>query len=345
MKTANEKFSEEEITFKEFILKIIGWIKYLCSYWYVLLSLGIVGACCGYFYAKTKHVTYLATTTFVLETSENSGVGLSQYAGLASMVGLDLGGAGGGIFQGDNIIELYKSRRMIEAALLLPCKADNNKLLIDRFLANEKDMESWRGKDPAIKDRFRDSILMESVSRINQKYLNVAKPDKKLSIIKVDVTFGDEILAKEFNEGLVKEVNEFYIKTKLKKSLNNIAILEHKTDSVKKILNGGITNIAAIIDATPNLNPTRQAQRLVPSQKSQFSVEANKAILEHLIQNLELAKMNLLKESPLIQVVDIPIYPLQSFKVSKFSYILFSFIFFVFLGIFYFILKKVIVDA
>lgn len=45
----------------------------------------------------------------------NKGAGLSQYASLASMAGIDLGGSSsGGIFQSDNILELYKSRLMIE---------------------------------------------------------------------------------------------------------------------------------------------------------------------------------------------------------------------------------------
>ncbi|WP_394676766.1 lipopolysaccharide biosynthesis protein [uncultured Sphingobacterium sp.] len=336
----------KEVTFKEFLKRTIIWSRYLMRHWYLLLGLGILGSACGFFYAQSKQITYLATTTFVLESSENSGMGLSQYAGIASMVGVDLGGSGGGIFQGDNIIELYKSRKMIEAALMLPSTSDTSKLLMDRFIDNEKDLGKWSSeKKSAAGERAKDSIVLEAVSRINRKYLSVVKPDKKLSIIKVDVKFNDEIFAKEFNEGLVKEVNDFYIKTKTKKSLNNIAILQHKTDSVRAVMNGNIATTAIIIDATPNLNPTRQAQRLVPSQKSQFSAETNKAILEHLIQNLELAKMNLLKEAPLIQVVDIPIYPLQIFKVSKIMCIAFSFIFFVFFGVLYLIIKRTLADV
>ncbi|RZK72865.1 MAG: hypothetical protein EOO92_19480 [Pedobacter sp.] len=97
----------------------------------VMLFTGVLALAYGYF----KKPVYIATTTFVLENGESGGGGLSQYMGIASMMGIDLGGAGGGgIFQGDNIIELYKSRNMIERALLHPLVRDSTQLLIDRYI-------------------------------------------------------------------------------------------------------------------------------------------------------------------------------------------------------------------
>src|SRR5690606_6776290 len=116
---------------------------------------------------------------------------------------------------------------------------------------------------------------------------------------------------------LVREVNEFYIQTKTKKSTDNIAILEAKVDSVRTVMSGAIYSAAKVSDATPNLNPTRQVQRIVPAQEAQFSAEANKAILSQLLQNLELSKMNLLQEQPLIQLVDQPVYPLKVDRIGK----------------------------
>ncbi len=116
---------------------------------------------------------------------------------------------------------------------------------------------------------------------------------------------------------MVNTVNDFYIRTKTKKSQDNIAILQRKTDSVRAVLNGSISSGAIVLDATPNLNPTRQAQRTIPIQRSQFSAETNRAILGQLVQNLELSKMNLMKESPLIEKIDEPIFPLDKNSTSK----------------------------
>lgn len=322
--------SSDEISLKELILKTQEWFKYLLSKWYVLVLAGILGGIGGFFYAKSQKPLYTASTTFVLEAGDSGG-SLGQYAGMAAMMGIDLGGAGGGIFQGDNLLELYKSRKMIEAALLTSNEESNNQILLEQYLEITKSKERWKTKVPALldvdftkdvqpsvaKQRLRDSIIADAVIAINKNILQVSKPDKKLSIIKVDVISEDESFSKEFNEALVREVNEFYVQTKTKKSLDNIAILQHKTDSVRSVMNGAISSAAVIIDATPNLNPTKQAQRVVPAQRSQFSAETNRAILGQLVQNLEMSKMALLKEAPLIQKVDEPIYPLAVKKLGK----------------------------
>ncbi len=155
------------------------------------------------------------------------------------------------------------------------------------------------------------------VNDINENYLVVAKPDKKLSIINVEVKANDEAFAKVFNEQIVKNVNDFYIQTKTKKALENVAILKQKVDSVGEVMSDAIYAAAAVSDATPNLNMTRQVQRAAPMQRSQFTAETNKAILGELVKNLEMSKMALLKETPLIQVVDEPVYPLDKEKLGK----------------------------
>ncbi|MDR2270630.1 MAG: lipopolysaccharide biosynthesis protein [Sphingobacterium sp.] len=323
--------TREELSLKQLILKVKGWFTYLLLKWYILVMAIILGAVASFFYAKSRKPIYKASTTFVLEAggNNNNGGGMSQMAGLAALAGIDLGNTGGGIFQGDNLFELYKSRKMIEAVLLERSSSDSTKLLVDRYLEMEKIRDKWKEKKkellqidfakkvPDHLQRQRDSILQTIVKDINKNKLTVGKNDKKSAIIKVDVKSTDEIFSKEFNESLVAQVNDFYIKTKTKKSLDNIEILQRKTDSVRAVMNGSISSAAVAIDATPNLNPTRQAQRLVPTQRSQFSAETNKAILGQLIQNLEMAKMNLMKEAPLIQKVDEPVLPLEVDKIGK----------------------------
>lgn len=316
-----------EISLKEFILKIIVWYRYLLSKWLVIISLGALGGILGFAYASYKKPVYIATTTFVLEENDKGG-GLGQYGAIASLAGIDLGGGGGGIFQGDNIMELYKSRIMVENTLLSTIKyKGQEQLLIDRYIQLNKFRESWN-KDPLLKNvdfhlkggqkftRAQDSLLGVFVNDIAKNYLFVSKPDKKLGIISVDVKSNDELFAKLFNDQIVKNVNDFYVRTKTKKSLANLEILQHQTDSVRNVLNGAIYNSAAVADATPNLNPTRQVLR-APAQRSQYNAEANKAILSQLLQNLELSKIALRKETPLIQVIDEAIFPLKKEKLGK----------------------------
>src|SRR5690606_41692662 len=88
--------NEDEISLKELILKIKEWMAYLWSKKWTIIIAGIIGDALGLAYSFIKKPIYTATTTFVLESGEKGG-GLGAYAGLASMVGIDLGGGGGGI--------------------------------------------------------------------------------------------------------------------------------------------------------------------------------------------------------------------------------------------------------
>ncbi len=315
-----------EVSVKEIIIKIRMCLKYVKTQWLPILILGIIGAGLGLTYSIIKKPTYTAVCTFVLEEGGKSGLG--QYAGLASLAGIDLGGGGGGgIFQSDNIIELYKSRLMLEKALLSEVTLDGkNELLIDRYIEFNKLRKVWKDKDhidnisftgnPENFTRSQDSIISSMVESFNKDLLKVDKLDKKLSIIAVEVVSKDELFAKAFNLKLVETVNNFYTLTKTKKSNQNVIVLQRQADSVKMILNSSLSGVASAIDANPNANPQLLALR-VPSQKKQIDVQANTAIYAEMVKNLEVSKISLRQDIPLIQIIDKPVLPLLKTKVSK----------------------------
>ena len=317
----------EEISINGLIETVSILLKYLISKWLFLLLFSIIGGLAGFCFALYSKPVYTASSTFVLEESGSSS-SLSQYAGLASMVGIDLGGGGSGIFQGDNLLELYRSRTMIEKTLLSEVEINGKRdLLINRFISINNLRKKW-ADDPKLMrfiftkeligthTRIQDSIVGTVVTEINKKYLTVSKPDKKLNIIQVIVKANDELFAKLFNDQIVKNVNDFYVQTKTKKAQDNLDILQHQTDSVKRELNGAISGIAMSLDANPNVNPARQILK-VPSQKRQVDVQANTAILEELVKNLEISKMSYRKDAPLIQLIDTPVFPLMREQLGK----------------------------
>lgn len=93
-------------------------------------------------------------------------------------------------------------------------------------------------------------------------------------------------------------------------------ILQRQTDSIRAVLNGSIVGVATAVDNTFGLNPAMQVQKTTIS-KRQFDVQANTTILTQLVTNLEMAKVSLRKETPLIQVIDKPILPLKKEKAGK----------------------------
>jgi uncharacterized protein involved in exopolysaccharide biosynthesis len=319
----------DEISLKELILKIKEWWSYLLSQWKLIISIAFIGSLLGLGYAFTQKPIYKAEFSFVLE-DEKSGGGLGGALGLASQFGLDLGGGGGGgIFAGDNLLELMKSRSMVQKALLSPINANGKSQSLADYYISFRDMrDAWEEKpqlanlryaihaDASKFNREQDSVLMAVHEEIIKNFLTVAKIDKKLSILKVSVRTEDESFSKAFTEALVSEVSQFYVETKTKKSASNVAILQHQTDSVRNQLNRAISGVAQSNDAIPNLNTARQVLRSTGQQR-QIDVQANTAILTELVKNLELSKLSLRKETPLIQVIDKPILPLPVEKFGK----------------------------
>lgn len=344
---------DNEITIKQMVINLQAWASYLFAKWKIFVIAGILGGILGLFYSVLQTPLYSATTTFVLESGDTRS-NLGRLAGVAAIAGLDLGPGSSGLFQGDNILELYRSRTMIVQTLLSKTHPDTSELLIDRYIAFNELKERWKD-NPILSDldfsvsseqlgineqRVRDSVLTKFANDIRENLLIVDKPSKKLSIIQVDVVSPDEIFSKSFNDILVSRVNDFYIQTKTQKTTTNIALLEAKVDSVRRVMEGAIYSAARIADATPNLNPTRQSQRVVPVQGAQFSAEANRVMLSQLLQNLELARMTLAQEQPLIQLVDRPVYPLPVVRVGKLKAIIIGIFLVGFLTLAFLVIQK-----
>ena len=318
----------DEISLKELIEKGREWYQYLLSKWKVIVLAGIIGAALGLTYSFVKKPIYTATLSFALE-DEKGGGGLGGALGLASSFGLDLGGSGGGVFTASNLTELFKSRSMVEQTLLSPVIVDGKTIsLAEMYIQNKEWRNNWKEKPALAKlefapnanreqfTRVQDSILGAIYKDLSKSALSVGQRDKKIAIISIDVSSTNELFAKYFCEALAKEVSDFYIDTKSKKSRENMLILERQTDSIRRELNGAITGVAVANDNTFALNPAMNVRR-APSARRQVDVQANTAILTELVKQTELAKVTLRKDTPLIQIIDKPILPLAKERFGK----------------------------
>jgi uncharacterized protein involved in exopolysaccharide biosynthesis len=320
----------DEISLKELIQKISEWYRFLLTKWKLILFVGIIGGLIGFTYAYFQKPTYKAVLTFALEEEKSGGGGLGGALGLASSLGIDLGASGGGAFAGANLIELMKSRLLVEKTLLNPIEVGGKTISIaEYYIQINKLREAWNtnpalkniqflpNEDRAIYTLQQDSILKNIYLGVTATAnLNIGQKDKKVSIISIDVTSQDEKFSKIFCENLAKETSEYYVEIKSKKAKMNVDILQHQADSIRAELNGAITGVAAATDNVFNLNAAMNVKR-TPGAKRQVDVQANTAMLTSLVSNLEMSKMALRKETPLIQVIDKPIYPLEKEKVSK----------------------------
>ena len=97
----------------------------------LLVLVGLVGGLLGLTYSLWRHTKYQAEITFLVEENKAGGGLLSS---LGSQIGIDvssMAGAGNSVISGDNMLELLKSKSMMQECLLTPFQKDSNYLLAD----------------------------------------------------------------------------------------------------------------------------------------------------------------------------------------------------------------------
>jgi hypothetical protein len=329
---STSNMDSDEISLKELILKLQEWWKYLLSKWLFIVIAMSLGAIGGFIYASMKKPLYIAELTFVLDDGKQESA-LGNYAGIASQFGFNLGGEGGkGVFEGQNLLTFMLSRSMIERTLLTTVDVKGKKETLAEFYININRLrKKWikansklqnirflPGASPSEFTLEQSSLIGSIYGDLVERYLVVGVQNKKSSFLSVKVTSNNELFSKYFAEALVKVVSDFYVDTKIKKSLNNVTILKHQVDSVRGKFNSAVSGVASAIDANPNPNRARQSLG-VPTQRKQVDAQANQAMLIELMKNLAISQISLREETPLIQVIDRPVLPLPKIIFTQFK--------------------------
>lgn len=348
-------FDNDEISLKELILKMKDWFVFFKSKWKTIFLAGVVGGFIGLTVAWLDKPIYKANLTFAMEEEKGGTGGLTGALGLASSFGIDLGGAGGGgAFAASNLAALMKSHLIIEKVLLDSYNINGKtRTLADYYIQIKELRKQWSQKpnlqniqflpntDRSKFNRLEDSILFQFHKELTKKEnLDIIQKDKKVTILAIEVNSEDELFSKLFCEAVANETSEFYIQTKSKKARLNTNVLQKQADSVRAVLNNNITGVAREADNVYNLNPTLNV-RSSNSRKIQVDVTANTEVLKQLIVQLELSKITLRKETPLIQLIDRPFLPLEKEKLSKFKSLIFGAFFAGFLAILYLVFSRI----
>jgi len=320
---STETIPEKELTLKLVIVKTLGFYRFVVANFLFILMFGLAGMIAGITYTWLQDPAYEATVTFTAEEDRNAMSGLQ---GIAAQFGFNVGETST-IFSGDNLSALIQSRKIITRALLLPVVINNTKTnLLNMYMdiyMNKKDISDTALKnisfpleqDVSTYSRLQDSVLNSICSSLIKKNVSALKPDKRLDIFAIVCTSKNEVFSVEMTKQLVSVVSSFYIETKTKRSAQTVSILQSKADSIKREYDIALSGRAAISDA--NLNPAFQSPQ-VAVQKRQTDITVLSTAYTELIKNLEIAKFNLLQNTPLIQVIDEPETPLKKIKSSRF---------------------------
>jgi hypothetical protein len=279
----------------------------------------VVGGLLGLGYAALKPTTYQSNISFFVEDSKSSSSSLMSM--VAGQFGLDLGSltGGNGVLAGDNVLELAKSKFLLQRALQTPyplAGKDSTYSLADHYIATMGWHEKWKNNSKigyavsfaTNKNKFtrqEDSLFGIVLKRVVEKELSISKPDKKLGFYAIDVETRDELLSKLLAQQLLATTTSFYIDGKTGRLRKNLDRLQHRVDSLGVIVNARTlaTAQAAVtnqIDINPALASGIAASTEIKAKDKTFA----NIVYGELLKNLEVAKTALIQETPSIVIVD-----------------------------------------
>lgn len=301
----------------------ISVLHYLIKKWYFLVLSLIIGGIIGYFTMPVVAPTYTANISFVLSTGDPRGN--NGLAGLAAQLGFDGTTSGNdNMFSGDNIIELFKSRSLIGSALMSVVDTSTHQTLLN-YIAQKKYSKFYEengpfNNNPKTYNNTQISIYRRIISYIASSFV-VFKKDKKLIFYLISATSTDANTAYFISKYILAETAQYFIDTKTTVSATSVRLLQREADSLGRVLRGTYSSTAEMIDKTYNLNPSISVQRS-GSLFSQAKAAALSVAYTEVMRNLEIAKINLQKETPLYKIIDEPELPLAPIKASTTHHII-----------------------
>ncbi len=283
-----------------------------------ILLTGVLFGFIGLGYSFLKKPVYLARVNFVIEENKQNAGGL--FSALAGQIGVDLSSLSGisGILAGDNVLELLKSTTMLKKVLLTPYPGDSAHTLAYKYAESYGKLEQYNklvGGDfsnPANK-RVGDSILNVIAVKIIEKELAVYKPDRKLSVFRLDLSTRDELLSQTIGMRMINKAADQYIQTKTKRLRNNVERLQAKADSIADLLNVRTVKTAEkdIINQNPSYINTEVDVEISSREKSMLNL-----IYADLNKSIDLTRTALIQETPTIEIIDTPDLPLKKEEVK-----------------------------
>ena len=337
----------DEIQLKDILIKLSEYKTYLFSKKFTIITVSGFFFVLGIVFAISVNKKYTAKLTFVVEDQQQSGGALGSMSGMASKFGFDIGGSSSATFSQNNILELLKSRGVVEAALMQNRKVNKtDDLLIEHYLYLNKIKDSWK-KDKDLTPVSFHGILTQdndSVSgcvwkSIIEDKLVVELESAEVNIINLSYTSVNEEFAKAFVEALIEQMSKMYISHQTAQSSNTLDFLSSRADSVFIELEMAEEEFAKVKDINQRI--VKASGRLKELQLMRRVEVLNTMYLE-IVKNLEISKLTLLNQTPIIHIIDKPILPLEVDVKSKaalgllgvFLGGLLSFIFFIFRKLF-----------
>ncbi len=324
----------QQTSLRDYILKGKSYVHEVFRYWYVPAFFALLVAAYQLYKYSQYIPVYPATITFMVDEDEgNSSSGLT---GMLSQFGL--GGVRPVRYNLDKILELSKSRRVIQQTLFAKISIDGKEDYIANHIIRIYRLDPVPDEENNSKDLFRfthDSLSIfsrEENTALSAVYGLIigSKDNPETALINTDysedtnimtlsATTINESLSLELANKMFRSLSDYYISKSIEKSLKTFKIVSMKRDSILGVLRSTEYQLANFEDS--NRGMLMRVDQ-VGRTRLQREVTALTAMYAEVLKNSEVADFSLRNKTPFVQVIDAPIVPIQPVEMSLIKTIL-----------------------
>ncbi|MFZ9154913.1 MAG: Wzz/FepE/Etk N-terminal domain-containing protein [Schleiferiaceae bacterium] len=291
------------------LLKLSGILR---RFWKGILLFAVLGGLLGLLYGLANPRKYQAEMIIAVEDDDSNG-----WQNLLQQFGIDVGRSNpGGIFKGDALIRLFSTRNLVERTLLQEVEfGDGTRSSLANRLWPQTKMakaEVFNGFSfPADRKAFtplHDSAMMLLYRYTAEEVINADKPERKLSLIMLRATHTDKYFTHAYVTTAIDQTASYYVELLTSKAKANLQVLRREADSVQMLMQKNLLSSANSSDL--NINPNRASLR-VDQNRALVELQVSVTLYGEIIKNLKLAEIGMRKQTPIIQIVDYPQFPLN----------------------------------
>jgi uncharacterized protein involved in exopolysaccharide biosynthesis len=281
--------------------------------WVILITL--VFALGGVYSALTAREEFVSTGKILPEYQSKAG-GIGQFAGLASLAGIDVSSAAGGgsdAVRPDLYPDVLKSTPFFLELLKIKVRTkDNKEMLFSQFYDNFVLDNKIEEKDTKIK--FPTSIQYIAVSYQTEKNLKDLRErigaviDKKTGLITVTVKLPDPVVATIITDYGMNFLTNYITNYRTEKSKRDLNFLAERLDAAKGKYFNNQAKKAQYSDQYQLSMMKLQAADL-QRERIESEYKISSSFYNSLLQKYEEAKLKVQQETPVLKVLEPPVVP------------------------------------
>ena len=254
----------------------------------LILKFGLVAAVIGLLSGVLSRHTYRSTAIFIPQGSDLSSSGLAL---AASEFGVRLPGTGDATWAPPIYVELLSSRSLLDP------------IARDTFAVAELD-----GRRVALMDllEIEAPTAEQRVYRTVEAIRRLADPteDKKMGAVSLRVTTRWASISLALSQRLVREVNEFNVKTRRSQATAEREFAESQSAEAERALRSAEDSLLLFLQRNRNVTGSPELQFRL--DRMQREVGLRQSVFTALVQNRDAARLREVRDTPVITMIEEP---------------------------------------